>query len=313
MKGLSWIVWSVVTFVVLAGCVRAGEEQSTRQYRNSFSQPRGPAPESVLVEGAPQQDGLTDIQDFELQVTTEKEAEEPPAVFPGGDQLLLPGSDRKIIKNATLRLEVDNVFSVLNQVTLLTSQYGGYVLNSRTWYEEERPYAVMTFAVPAEQFEETLEQLRRLGKVLDETTTGQDVTDEYVDLEARIRNLEATADRIRSFLDEARTVEEALQVNEQLRYVEEELERLKARRNALEQRTAFSTITVELQPVLAQVDQELPPWSPGKTFAQAWQTLMRVVQQAVDAAIWVSVLGSPLLLVLVPLWILGRRFLGQAQ
>lgn len=236
-----------------------------------------------------------------------------PEEQPTRGDVLVP-FDRKIVKNATLRLETENVFSALNAVTLLTNQYGGYVLSSRTWYENEQPHAIYTFAVPADRFEEALEQVRRLGKVLDESTSGQDVTDQYVDLEARIRNLEATANRIRSFLDEARTVEEALRVNEQLRYVEEELERLKAQRNALEQRTAYSTITVELvPPPLEPKEEETTPWSPRATFEEAWRVLVAVLQRAVDVAIWVGVLGSPLLVVLVPVVLIGRRLLVQGQ
>ncbi len=313
MKRSIAILTSVLVLVVLVGCASARVERFARQNASAEG-----AEERRVVKSVPAEEkrwfaGATEMPEAEAQVAAEAPAELPTGASPAGNDLVMPAPDRKIVKNATMRLEVENIFSALNQVTLLTSQYGGYVLNSRTWYEQERPYAVMTFAVPAERFEEALEQLRRLGKVLDETTTGQDVTDQYVDLEARIRNLEATANRIRSFLDEARTVEEALRVNEQLRYVEEELERLKAQRNVLERRTAFSTITVELQPLLPKADQEPPPWSPGETFEAAWRVLVRVLQLAVDAAIWVGVLGSPLLLLLVPLWIFGRRLLLQGR
>jgi len=219
----------------------------------------------------------------------------------------LPQPDRKIIKNATIKLETEQVFSALNQVTLLSSQYGGYVMNSRSWYEQDYPHALYSFAVPVERFEEALEQVRHLGKVLDETTGGQDVTDQYVDLEARIRNQEATAERIRGFLDETRTVDEALRVNQQLAQVEELLEQLKGQRNALGQRAAFSTITVEFSPAIPNAGTRLAGvWSPLGTLAQATDALAAILRVIVDIAIWVVVLSLPFIIIGGVIFLVGR-------
>lgn len=220
--------------------------------------------------------------------------------------------DRKIIKNATIRLEAEEVFTVHNRISILADQYGGYVVNSRTWYDnEDYPHALYSFAVPVDKFEEAVQEVRQEGKVLDEQTSGKDVTDQYVDLEARITNLEATANRIRSFLDDARTVEEALSVNQQLSQVEEQLERLKGQRNALEQRTSYSTITVEIAPVIPEnaTVAETTDWSPAETFGDATEVLMAMVQRAVDAGIWLGVLGLPVVIVLGAVVLVGRRLL----
>lgn len=220
--------------------------------------------------------------------------------------------DRKIIKNATIRLEAEEVFSVHNRISMLSNQYGGYVVNSRTWYDnEDHPHALYSFAVPVDSFEEALQDVREEGKVLDEQTSGRDVTDQYVDLEARITNLEATATRIRSFLDDARTVEEALSVNQRLSQVEEQLERLKGQRNALDQQTSFSTITVEIAPMIPEqaTIEETTEWSPAETFADATEVLMVIVQRGVDAGIWFGVLGLPVVIVLGAVVLIGRRLL----
>ena len=222
--------------------------------------------------------------------------------------------DRKIIKNATVKLEAKDVLNVQQRITALSNQFDGYVVESRTWYDsEDRPHALYRFAVPVDSFEEALGAVRDQGKVLDEQTSGKDVTDQYVDLEARIKNLEATATRIRSFLDDARTVEEALRVNQQLAQVEEQLERLKGQRNALEQRAAFSTITVEIAPpaldgVITQ-NQPDEAWSPSETFAEATEVLMALVRRVVDAGIWVAVVGLPIVAVVGAVALIGRRLL----
>jgi len=210
----------------------------------------------------------------------------------------LPQPDQKIIKNAIIKLEVEQVPSALNQITLLSSQYGGHVLESRSWYAQDYPHATYKFAVPVERFEETIEQVRHLGKVLDEQTGGQDVTDQYVDLEARIRNQEATAERIRGFLDQTRTVDEALKVNQQLAQVEEQLEQLKGQRNALGQRAAFSTISVEFSPAIPNTGAKLSgTWSPLGTLAEATDALAAILRVLVDIIIWLVVLSLPFILI----------------
>ncbi|HPD42084.1 MAG TPA: DUF4349 domain-containing protein, partial [Anaerolineae bacterium] len=96
--------------------------------------------------------------------------------------------------------------------------------------------------------------------------SGQDVTDEYVDLQSRLGNLEATRDRIRTFLDQAQTVDEALRVNEQLAAVEAQIEQVKGRMVYLRERSAYSTITVQLDPELPSAPEvtpvPTPTWSP---------------------------------------------------
>ena len=125
--------------------------------------------------------------------------------------------NRMIIKNAELGLLVADTDRAIDQVTQIATDSFGYILTSRTWYEDDFKYATITMGVPSEEFENTLRRLRGMAlRVLDENASGTDVTDEFVDLESRLRNLEATETRIRSFLDKAETVEEALQVNQEL-------------------------------------------------------------------------------------------------
>ena len=219
----------------------------------------------------------------------------------------LPQPDQKIIKTAIIKLEVEQVPSALNQITLLSSQYGGHVLESRSWYAQDYPHATYKFAVPVERFEEAIEQVRHLGKVLDEQTSGQDVTDQYVDLEARIRNQEATAERIRGFLDQTRTVDEALKVNQQLAQVEEQLEQLKGQRNALGQRASFSTISVEFSPAIPNTGAKLSgTWSPLGTLAEATDALAAILRVLVDIIIWAVVLSLPFILIGGVIFLIGR-------
>lgn len=88
-----------------------------------------------------------------------------------------------VIQNAEMRLEVTQVDEALTRVEALAVDAGGYILSARTGFEGGEKTASLTFAVPAERFAETLGRLRRIGlRVLEETTAGQDVSQEYVDL-----------------------------------------------------------------------------------------------------------------------------------
>ncbi|MFZ4660175.1 MAG: DUF4349 domain-containing protein [Caldilineaceae bacterium] len=222
---------------------------------------------------------------------------------------------RKIIRNAYLRIEAEDVVSALNTATRLSEQVGGYIVTVRTWRAGDLPYATLSFAVPVERFEEALTQTRTLGEVQDENVTSQDVTGQFVDLEARIANLEATAARIRSFLADTKKVEEALNVNRELSNVESELEILKGQRNTLAQQTSFSTVTIEFFPVppvvtTGEVLETVQSWSPVRTFNDALDVLLTLARTGIDLAIWVLTIGLPSLLVLSLLWWIVRRLFG---
>jgi hypothetical protein len=114
---------------------------------------------------------------------------------------------------------------------------------------------------------------------------------QYVDLEARLRNLKATRDRVRGFLDQAQSVEEALQVNRELSALEEQIEQAQSRLDSLRQRVAFATITVNLAPT----PPPSPPdrWRPGDMAQKAAHALVSVGQTLVDALVWASIALGP--------------------
>ena len=221
--------------------------------------------------------------------------------------------DRMIIKSADIQMVAADVDAALARVNQIATGVGGYILASRVWSttidEATYRHASITINVPAERFEQSLGQLRAVAlRVTSEQASGQDVTEEYVDLEARLTNLEATRDRIRAFLDEAQSVEEALQVNAHLSQIEGEIEQVQGRMNYLTSRAVESTITLTIDP---EVPAAIPPtvagWSPGATFAQASATFVRTAQTIIDGLIWVAVVLLPFLLpTLLVVWLVWR-------
>jgi uncharacterized coiled-coil protein SlyX len=226
--------------------------------------------------------------------------------------------DRKIIKNAELTLQVQDTAAALDQVTAVATDYQGYIISSRVWSEGTYRLASVTLGVPADQFEQVLRRLRGLAvKVLNEQASGEDVTDQYVDLESRLRNLEATQSRIRAFLDQAVTVEEALEVNRQLSEIEGQIEEVKGKMNYLKERAAYSTITVYLEPErptpTPTPTPTLPAWRPVETFNEASNTLSVILRFLGDLIIWLAVIFLPFIIPLaVIIWLIVRWSKGRA-
>ena len=102
--------------------------------------------------------------------------------------------------------------------------------------------------VPAPRFHAALDEVQRAGDVEHREVQAQDVSEQFHDVEIRIRNLEAMRARVEALLQQARTVEEALQIEQQLARITEELELMRGRQRFLADRIAFSTITVIFRP-----------------------------------------------------------------
>jgi len=243
------------------------------------------------------------------------------------DALTLPyRSNRLIIKNADLSLLVADTDNAIDRTAQVAADTGGYILSSRVWYQEwlgdNYKYATITIGVPAHQFEVAMRRLRGLAvRVVDENASGQDVTDEYVDLQSRLENLEATRDRIRTFLEQTTTVTEALKINEELKAVEEEIALVQGRMNYLFDRAAYSTITVNLNPELPEATPTptptpTPPWNPGETAERAGNTLSAILRVLIEIAIWFGIVVAPLVVppVLVAAFIawIARRWMRRS-
>lgn len=221
----------------------------------------------------------------------------------GGETV--PSGASLIVKNADIKLLVEDTDIAIDRATQIVGDAGGYIISSRVWYQphydgENYKYAAITIGVPFQQFERALTRLRGISvKVLDESASGEDVTNQYVDLQSQLTNLEATRERVKSFLDDAKTVDEALRINAQLSEIERQIEEIKGRMNYLEDRAAYSTITITFQPELPEIlptpTPEPKPWDPGETFDKAKKSVTRAYQGIIDFLIWLFVVILPIL------------------
>lgn len=203
---------------------------------------------------------------------------------------------RMVIKTASLSLEVKSVPEAEAAVTAQVNELQGYVVSVQTIGTGNNLYSTITFRVPAEHFEEALTRVQSLAKrVVSRTVGGDDVTEEYVDLDARVRNLEISRDRLRDLLNRASDVSDAISVNAALTEVQGQIEQIRGRMQYLERSTALSTIDVTLQaePVTPVIPEDT--WQPLEVARNAFRNLIVLGQTLVNLII--------VLLVWTPLWL----------
>lgn len=187
---------------------------------------------------------------------TSGEASQAPGV--GMDQAmsgtlaaLAAGTDQKVITTAQLDIEVESgkFQTVFDQALLLADRYGGYVVSSNSQAsgeEDSMQSGTVTLRIPVTGFSTAMGEARKLGEIKNQYITTEDVTEEYVDLEARITNSEANVRQLLGLLAKAETVDEILQVQAVLTSAQAELEQLKGRQRYLDEHTSYSTLTMNI-------------------------------------------------------------------
>ncbi len=215
--------------------------------------------------------------------------------------------ERMVISTAQLTLIVDEVEQTLPEIQALAVQMNGYIVSSSSYRTAtDRLAATITIRVPAERYQEALTRLREMArKVEAESLSGEDVTDQYVDLRARLKALRATEEELLALLREVRESEgnaeqkaqAILSIYNQLTTVRSEIEQIQGQMQYLEKMSAMATITVELRPYEPKVEQPVVEegFRPSRTLRAAARTLVAVLQWLYKALIWLVVVLLPVL------------------
>lgn len=159
--------------------------------------------------------------------------------------------DRKLIREGHVRLEVTDFEAARTNLTRTVNGYGGYVSDSSQERHRVDNKTFMTgmivLRVPAENFTDMMAGTEAVGTVLESRTNVEDVTEQLVDIEARLKNLRAQRDQLRELYRRANDTEDVLAVQRRLSDVQEDIERLEARQQNLRRQVALSTIRVRLE------------------------------------------------------------------
>jgi hypothetical protein len=186
-------------------------------------------------------------------------------------------------------------------ITTLANEQGGYVSNANIYQSNEVPRGSITIRVPAEKYEETLAKLRAMALRVERENTGtQDVTEEFVDLEARKANLEHTEAALQKLLDDRQQLgrtSDILEVHRELTNIRGQIEQIEGRMRYLANQAALSTITIELTPDVLYQPVSVAGWEPQGVAKEALQALVVALQGLVNLLIWLVILVLPLLII----------------
>ncbi len=180
-----------------------------------------------------------------------------PAAPPGPakNEAKLPSTARKVIRNAELSIEVQSPATAESKVSGLVEKMGGYVASSTREVlagEGEQKWTTVSLSlrVPAERLDEALRELKLLGAGAETEKIGsEDVTDEYIDVGARVTNQRHLEQQLVTILAQANKVDEALKVHQELTAVRTEIDRLEGRKRFLESESALAKVSLSLAPL----------------------------------------------------------------
>jgi hypothetical protein len=224
-------------------------------------------------------------------------------------------TQRIVIRNAYLSLVVSDPAESSDRIAAMSEEMGGFVVDlnvSQTTFESgiEGESASITIRVPVDQLDEALETIKDLAiEIRYEEITGEDVTEEYTDLQSRLRHLEAIEEQLLGFLEEADDTEDALDVFDQLERKQSEIEVTKGRIKYLEESASLSRISIDLQPDFVEKPLQIGNWRPVGTAKDAIEALVGTLQGIGDVIIVMCLYILPVMLVLgITTWPLRKLY-----
>jgi hypothetical protein len=285
----------LILFAGLAGCARNVREEVSNSGRMNLTMSPQVAKDAALTVS-------TELQSRAAMV--------PPQPQDGG---LPTQGKQRLIRNADLTLEVPALSAVLTSLEQLARQSGGMITSSSFSGREQQRTASVTVRLPEAAFDGFLLEAEKLGKVVARQTYTSDVTRQYIDLEARIGNLQRQEQRLLSILEQAKTVKEILEIEKELERVRGQLESMTGEFRYLRDRVEFATVNVYLT--------ETPAASPvitGAGLRGIWQRGMLGLTASINSllaglgnALVFLLTSIPYLLILaaagVPAAVLARR------
>lgn len=200
-------------------------------------------------------------------------------------------TDRKVIQESNLSLLVSNVREVQDQIIQTAESLGGYMVNTNLNNPQDAPTANLVVRIPSTKLRAALDQFRGMAiKVVSENLSGQDVTDQYVDNEARLQTLENTKTKFEDIFAKATQIEDILRVQQEILNIQSQIDNVKGQQNYLEKNAQMSRVSVYLS-----TDELALPYAPSETwrpeviFKQAVRSLVGNARKLGTALIWLAV------------------------
>lgn len=211
----------------------------------------------------------------------------------------LPELGQAVVKTAEISVEVrkDTFAERFDQASLVASRYGGYV-ESSSIAGAQASSGSLVIRVPSESFDAAMSDLRALGSVTGESVSGQVVTEQFIDLEARLRTWQAQEAVLLGLMEDAKTVETTLRIQRELQDVQFRIEQIRGELRVLEDRTALASIHMSMVEVGTPIVAEDGPRDTRPSLVEAWE-------KALDGVLGVAYATIVGLGYLVPITALG--------
>src|SRR5256885_10388397 len=264
MKRLSWLLPAILLLAACSGASGTTSGAGARTAIGPVTDASGPKPASA-------------------------NGSAPEGSQTGGNGVPVPQAfdpTRAVILTANIGLKATDPWALSDKAQLVAQGVGGDIVGLSQSGTGDQKVASLVIRVPSDRFTDALRQLRALdAEVVSSTVDGKDVTDQFVDLKARLTAKQAEEQRYNALLARANTVDEILKIDGALATTRTQIEQLQGQVNSISTRTQFSTITVSISPAVVPVGTSASAWDPSKTVAQALATLPAVVRRFADAAL----------------------------
>ena len=220
-------------------------------------------------------------------------------------------ADRKIVMTGSITMEVGDISKSQADITDIASQYKGYVVSSNLRADQDDPTGYISIRIPAGSFNDVMQKLRALAmKVTYENANSQDVTEQYMDLAAQLKNYQATEAQYLELLKKADNVKDILDVQRELSTVRGDIERIKGRMQYLERTSDMSLIEVTLQKSKPLGEST---WDVAGIFKSAVDGLIVLGKAILGILIWLLVFSPVWIIALVIIFLVRRKKKAQVK
>jgi len=224
---------------------------------------------------------------------------------------------RMIIRNANLSMIVDDTASAIEKITAAAESAGGYVSDTKVWRDGEQLRGTVTARIPADRLTPSLAVIRKLAvRIQSETIGSQEVTQEYVDLDAQLRNLQAAETELRKLMttirQNSKKASEVLEMYQQLTTIQGQIEQTKGRMRYLSQMSAMAVVQADLVPNALAKPVVEPGWQPVVIMKDASRALVNALEAFAAVAIWIVIYLVPILVILGVIALVAYRGINAA-
>ena len=220
-------------------------------------------------------------------------------------------ADKKIVKNGNLNLKVDKVDEAVSEISVIVKSNSGSIFSSNFYQPRSNvKNGSLTIKVPVRNFEKTFQEIKEVASlVIQESTSGKDVTEQYIDLQAQLKNRQAEKESYLKFLDVTEKIEDNLKVTTEIYRVQGIIETIQGQIKYLASQTDMSTITASITE-----DSNISvvsSWRPVQVVKNSFNQLIKNLQGSVDFLIGFIIIALPALIfwviILFVIYLIGKK------